>query len=153
MKIFFDAKANLSLLKFGIQIPLTDKGSKVVSFLEEAKIPLTYLDDTVADEISDDLLSLAHNQEFRDKVSTIDGQKAALADTFELFDASGRPNRYDVKIASLPLEQLHRHAVKQVNGTIHSAEYALAHKEASFYLLGWVSSWDVFWWKRFLPFE
>jgi acetoin utilization deacetylase AcuC-like enzyme len=129
--ILYDPNMMVSLVEFGIQIPICD--SRTTRTFEALRRhprigpQLNRLHHKHIDEQLErkDLLR-AHAPEYVAQLYA-DRLAQAIMSTYELMDAKGRLNRYDPDQARLPLTDLFGRILTKAAGTVQCARLALAH--------------------------
>lgn len=138
MEIFYDPDSKLSLLDFGIEVPLTDyRTDQVVNYLNKNDIIIKKVGDSKAYRpITKKDIRRAHNHTFSERLFESEESKAAaIAISFELINRDGSFHRYDPSVATKPLDLLVDQFFSQSSATLIAAR-AASQNRASFFLGG-----------------
>ncbi len=128
--LLYDPDIEIRFPDYGFQIPNPgDRASRVVRELLKSDFPAGtqtggLSQSTLLEPVDRDDLARVHTSDYLDSILSSD-PAAALHVVYELFDARGRPNRYDPDAALLPLSDLVDRARRHVYGTMRALDHAL----------------------------
>lgn len=113
---YYNKKFDLSLIRYGIHVPLLDiRGQEVFQYIKQ-QFPSKVLEPENDLAMSPEILGLAHNSTYVKKI--LDNPEQALIETYELIDESGKYHRFDPDNAEKPLKALCEPIFNQTLGAI-----------------------------------
>lgn len=134
MKLVYHPDLSSHLESFGILVPLRDDRSHRTYEALRQEFPgqLEQVDITNWLPLTKEELRLAHTEEFVEAL--LDESKSSLKviECFELYDKSGKPNRYGPELAKKSLNQLTQDILLQARGTMESMRASLDEKMCFF---------------------
>lgn len=129
--ILYDPHIPVSLLEFGIQIPV--RNSRAVNtfqaLLDNPKLQSLqkhWYHDRIVEILSREDLLRAHSADYVNRLYS-DALEQEIISTFELIDAHGKYYRYAPDTATRPLTDLFKRLLKKAAGTVQGARIALRH--------------------------
>lgn len=128
--ILYDKTIPVSLLEFGIQIPIRDsRATKTMAALESdpelGRSKTRWHQDQIIERLTRDDLLRVHSPEYVARLYSETLQDEIIS-TYELIDPEGRYNRYDPLQATRPLTELFDRILMKAAGTVQCARLALA---------------------------
>lgn len=129
--ILYDPGIPVSLVEFGIQIPVKDSRSVKTfqALLAEPKLKMcqkSWHRDRIVERLAREDLLRAHSVEYVDRLYS-DALQQEIISTFELVDERGNYHRYSPDTASRPLTDLFTRLLTKAGGTVQAARLALEH--------------------------
>ena len=127
--IIYDPTQKVSLIEFGIEIPVHDsRASKTYAELEKHPIIGAKLNQwhqsRITQNITKNDLKRAHSDVYIERLFS-DSLQAEIIRTYELLDAEGKYHRFNPRDAVTPLTQLFDRILTRVAGTYHCCRSAL----------------------------
>ena len=129
--ILYDPHIPVSLMEFGIQIPVRDSRTiRTLAALQNDPHlgPLQYLwhQDRIVERLDREDLLRVHSPEYVDRLYSPQLVEAITA-AYELIDAEGRYHRYAPETATRPLADLFERVLLKAAATVQCARLALTH--------------------------
>jgi acetoin utilization deacetylase AcuC-like enzyme len=129
--ILYDPRIPVSLIEFGIQIPIRDSRAVKTfqALLDDPKLcslQKHWHQDSIVETLSKDDLLRVHSADYVDRLYS-DRLEQEIIATFELIDADGRYFRYAPETATRPLTDLFERLLIKAAGTVQCARIALEH--------------------------
>ncbi|MDR3630327.1 MAG: histone deacetylase [Desulfocapsaceae bacterium] len=129
--ILYDPHIPVSLMEFGILIPMRDsRATRTLTALQEDPLlgPLQkrWHQDRIVERLSSEDLLRVHGADYVDRLHSPRLEDEIIA-TYELIDASGRYHRYAPETAVRPLADLFDRILIKAAASVQCARLALAH--------------------------
>ena len=127
--ILYDGSHKISLMDFGIEIPISDnKRSKTLEYLEQNPIIQKKLNSFSVIKVDERLTRMdllrAHSPRYVDRLFS-EGLEQEIIRTYELIDEKGNYNRYNPQNAKLPLAALFNNQLEKAAGSLQCCNIAL----------------------------
>ena len=131
LMILYDSSIPVSLIEFGIQIPVRDSRSTMTfqALLDDPKLkPLQkqWHQSHITEKLTREDLLRVHSGEYVERLYSAALEQEIIS-TFELIDATGKYYRYTPETATRPLADLFERTLIKAAGTIQAARFALQH--------------------------
>ncbi|MFH0781911.1 MAG: histone deacetylase [Pseudomonadota bacterium] len=129
--ILYDSRIPVSLIEFGIQIPVRDSRSTKTfqALIDDDKLRSLqkhWHQDRIVETLTRDDLLRVHSTEYVGRLFS-EGLEQEIISTFELIDAEGKYYRYTPETATRPLTDLFERLLLKAAGSIQAARLALQH--------------------------
>jgi acetoin utilization deacetylase AcuC-like enzyme len=129
--ILYDPHIPVSLMEFGIQIPMRDsRTTRTLAVLQHdphlGPLQQRWHRDRIVERLEREDLLRVHSSDYVDRLYSPDLVEEIIA-TYELIDAEGLYHRYAPKTATRPLADLFERVLLKVAATVQCARLALTH--------------------------
>lgn len=129
--ILYDPSIPVSLIEFGIQIPVRDSRSvktyqALINDVTLKPLQKLWHGDRIVETLTREDLLRVHSADYVGRLFSAGLEQEIIA-TFELIDAAGKYNRYTPETATRPLTDLFERLLLKAAGSIQAARLALRH--------------------------
>ena len=130
MKIIYNPASNLKLLRYGIQIPVTDfRDELIASAMKKKNIAVEIINRPLSQLKTQDLMRV-HNKDFIERLQNQDSLTHEIMSCFELIDSNGQYHRYAPESATAPITELYQCVLQKIETVLYAANYCVQGEDA-----------------------